>query len=47
MAEKLRGFDIVVIGGGPAGCYAAKTTAENGLHTLVLEDHGTIGLPRH
>jgi len=40
-------YDVVVIGGGPAGCYAAKTAAENGLRTLILEEHGAIGLPRH
>jgi len=47
MDRKIESCDIVVIGGGPAGCYAAKTTAERGLRTLVLEQHGTIGLPRH
>lgn len=47
MDAKLEGFDVVVIGGGPAGCYAAKTIAERGLRTLILEEHGTIGIPRH
>lgn len=40
-------FDIVVIGGGPAGCYAAKTAADMGATTIILEEHGSIGLPRH
>lgn len=47
MDAKLEGFDIIVIGGGPAGCYAAKTVAERGLRTLIVEEHGAIGLPRH
>ena len=47
MKSEIEGFDIIVIGAGPAGCYAAKTIAECGLRTLILEEHGTIGLPRH
>jgi len=47
MDTKLEGFDIVVIGGGPAGCYAAKTAAERGIRTLIVEEHSSIGLPRH
>jgi len=47
MDAKVEGFDVVVIGGGPAGCYAAKTTAEHGLRTLIIEEHATIGSPRH
>ena len=47
MDAKLEGIDIVVIGGGPAGCYAAKTIAERGMRTLIVEEHGTIGLPKH
>lgn len=39
--------DIIVVGGGPAGCYAAWTAAEKGLSCLLLEEHTAIGLPRH
>jgi len=39
--------DIIVIGGGPAGSYAAWTAAEKGLSCLLLEEHTAIGLPRH
>jgi digeranylgeranylglycerophospholipid reductase len=30
-------FDVVVVGGGTAGCLAAKTTAEKGLRVCLLE----------
>lgn len=39
--------DIIVIGGGPAGCYAAWQAAEMGLNCQLLEEHTAIGLPRH
>jgi digeranylgeranylglycerophospholipid reductase len=39
--------DIIVVGGGPAGCYAAWTAAEKGLSCRLLEEHTAIGLPRH
>ncbi|MDP2720145.1 MAG: NAD(P)/FAD-dependent oxidoreductase [Dehalococcoidia bacterium] len=40
-------FDVIVIGGGPAGCYAALTAAAKGCTVAVLEEHGVIGRPRH
>ncbi|MFH1489889.1 MAG: NAD(P)/FAD-dependent oxidoreductase [Pseudomonadota bacterium] len=40
-------FDIVVIGAGPAGSFAAKTAAEKGARVLLLEEHHLIGKPRH
>jgi flavin-dependent dehydrogenase len=39
--------DVVVIGAGPVGCYAAKVAAEKGLHVVLLEEHQAIGQPRH
>jgi flavin-dependent dehydrogenase len=40
-------FDVIVIGGGPAGCYAALTTATKGCRVAVFEEHSAIGTPRH
>ena len=40
-------FDVIVIGGGPAGCYAALTAATKGCSVAIFEEHGAIGRPRH
>jgi len=40
-------FDVIVIGGGPAGCYAGLTAAVQGLKVAIFEEHGAIGWPRH
>ncbi len=40
-------YDVVVVGGGPCGASAAKTAAEKGLKTILLEEHPQIGLPEH
>jgi digeranylgeranylglycerophospholipid reductase len=40
-------FDVIVIGAGPAGCYAALTVAARGLRVGIFEEHGAIGWPRH
>lgn len=36
-------FDVIVVGGGPAGCVAAATAAKNGAKTLLLEATDTLG----
>jgi len=38
-------YDVVVVGGGPAGCFAAKVIADRGLEVLVLERDREIGIP--
>ncbi len=39
--------DIVVVGGGPCGSYAAYTAAKLGAEVVVCEDHEEIGAPNH
>lgn len=40
-------FDVIVIGAGPAGGYAALTAATSGLEVALFEEHATVGWPRH
>jgi digeranylgeranylglycerophospholipid reductase len=40
-------YDVIIVGGGPAGLAAARSAAENGAKTLVVEEHREIGLPHH
>jgi digeranylgeranylglycerophospholipid reductase len=39
--------DIVVVGGGPCGSYAAYTAAKLGAEVLVCEEHEEVGVPKH
>jgi len=39
--------DIIVVGGGPCGSYAAYTAAKQGAEVLVCEEHEEIGVPKH
>ena len=47
MEKIMSDFDVIVIGGGPAGCYAALTAATKGCKVAIFEEHGAIGWPRH
>ncbi len=38
-------YDVIVVGGGPAGAIAAKYAALNGASTLLIEEHASIGSP--
>lgn len=38
-------YDVVVVGGGPAGCMAAKYAAKEGVSTLIIEEDAEIGEP--
>lgn len=45
MSPQSTGYDVVVVGAGPAGSAAAGACAKAGLKTLCIEEHGTIGYP--
>jgi digeranylgeranylglycerophospholipid reductase len=47
MEKTMNDFDVIVVGGGPAGCYAALTAATKGCRVAIFEEHGAIGWPRH
>ena len=38
-------YDILVVGGGPAGSSAAMVAAQRGVNVLILEKDAEIGLP--
>ena len=37
--------DILVVGGGPAGCSAARAASMDGAKTILIEEHPEIGIP--
>jgi len=40
-------LDIVVIGGGPGGLFAAERLASRGFHVQLFEEHPVVGAPVH
>lgn len=41
----MRHYDVVVVGGGPAGSTSARLCAEQGLATCLIEEHAGAGFP--
>jgi geranylgeranyl reductase family protein len=41
------GYEVIVVGAGPAGAEAARAAAREGLRTLLVEEHPTVGVPSH
>jgi geranylgeranyl reductase family protein len=39
--------DVVIVGGGPAGCTTARRLAARGHEVVVLEEHREMGVPVH
>ena len=37
--------DVVVVGGGPAGCFVSGILAKRGFDVVVVEEHGEVGNP--
>ncbi|EKD56846.1 MAG: dehydrogenase (flavoprotein) [uncultured bacterium] len=42
-ADKINEYDVVIVGAGPAGLWAAKTLAKSNLKTLLIEKNQIIG----
>ena len=38
-------YDVVVVGGGPAGSVTARFAAESGAKTLIIDRRAEIGIP--
>jgi digeranylgeranylglycerophospholipid reductase len=47
MSSFMIDFDVLIVGGGPAGLYAAERLARRAVSTLVCEEHASIGDPVH
>ncbi len=45
--SSVTGYDVIVVGAGPAGSEAARAAALAGLRTLLVEEHPTVGVPNH
>ena len=39
--------DVIIVGAGPVGLYAARLCEQAGMDFLVIEEHKNIGKPVH
>jgi digeranylgeranylglycerophospholipid reductase len=47
MTSFMTDCDVLIVGGGPAGLYAAERLARRGVSTLLCEEHALVGDPVH
>jgi geranylgeranyl reductase family protein len=40
-------YDVVIVGGGPIGCFVGGNISERGYSVVILEEHPEIGEPTH
>ena len=41
----MRAHDVIIVGGGPVGCFLGASLAERGFDVLIIEEHAEIGNP--
>lgn len=47
MSDTIEQYDVIVVGGGPAGLAAGEAAARQGVRTVILERQSEIGYPIH
>jgi geranylgeranyl reductase family protein len=40
-------FDVVIVGGGPIGCFTGELLSKKGFDVAIIEEHAEIGNPTH
>ncbi len=42
-----RMFDVVIVGGGPVGCFTGELLSKKGFEVAIVEEHAEVGNPVH